>query len=730
MTGQAGKVHLFGVRHHGPGSARSLLQALTTLRPRCILIEGPPEANDILSHAAHKDLEPPVAILVYAPDRAGRAVLYPFAKFSPEWQAIRFALAKRVPVRFIDLPHVQRADEPPDRSRSDPLSGMATAAGYSDTERWWDQLVESRSGRDIEVFAAIHELMTALRAELDAEASLNEQRREAYMRRCIRAALTEGLESIAVVCGAYHTPALARPAVARDDDTLLKGLPRERMAAAWVPWSYERLSIASGYGAGIESPLWYELLWEKRSFLGPAWITRAARLLREADIPISSAHVIETCRLADSLSALRGRPIPGLPEYHDASVAVLGSGDALNLHVISRQWHFDGRLGKVPEDFPATPLQQDLAALQKRLRLPPKALPQRRELDLREPLDLERSLLLRRLAILEINWGKLVEKRGGEKGTFREIWDISWDAEFGITLIDASRHGHTVEQAAAGMLAQKAAGTIRLGELVGLLEQALPADLPEAVAALVAAIQNEAATSTDVPQLLEAIPPLIHVHRYGNVRATDASLVAQILAGLVPRMLIGLPQACAGIDDDAAQELWKRLRLAGERLVMLRDEGHLRGWHETLSRLGKGESTHPLLAGYAHRLLYDAKAIEFDDLARSLSLALSGASAPQVAASWIEGLLSGSGTILIHDDRLRQLLDDWLRGIAASHFVQVLPLLRRTFAQFDFGERRVLGERLAARGKGTTSQGSLPSDLDAVAAASVIPLLKLIWSED
>ena len=59
--------HLFGVRHHGPGSARSLVRALEALDPDIVLIEGPPDANDLLPLAANVDLKPPVALLVYAP---------------------------------------------------------------------------------------------------------------------------------------------------------------------------------------------------------------------------------------------------------------------------------------------------------------------------------------------------------------------------------------------------------------------------------------------------------------------------------------------------------------------------------------------------------------------------------------------------------------------------------------------------------------------------------------
>src|SRR5512132_2865842 len=95
---------IFGIRHHGPGSARSLRLALEQLRPDAILVEGPPDAAEVLPLLAHPDMRPPVALLIYAPDEPRRAVYYPFAVFSPEWQALHFGLTNDIPVRFMDLP--------------------------------------------------------------------------------------------------------------------------------------------------------------------------------------------------------------------------------------------------------------------------------------------------------------------------------------------------------------------------------------------------------------------------------------------------------------------------------------------------------------------------------------------------------------------------------------------------------------------------------------------------
>lgn len=737
-------VHLFGIRHHGPGSARSLQHALVQVQPDIVLIEGPPDANELIALARNPDLKPPVALLVYLPDEPSAAVLYPFAEYSPEWQAMQYALHRELPVRFIDLPQsaqLKRTAEvkvPAEEEgvadpqteaelpSEDPLAPMARAAGYTDVERWWDYLVESREGHDVDVFKALHEMMSELRAELASSLPPREAQREAHMRKCLRAAIAEGHRSIAVVCGAWHTPALADLPSAKADDALLKGLPRTKTAAAWTPWSYERLTYRSGYGAGVDSPVWYELMWNARHALGAQWLTRAARLLREQDIPVSSAHVIEACRLAEALTALRGRAVPSLAEYNDAAVSVLTSGDTLQLQLIARQWHYGDRLGAVPEDFPAAPIQQDLAAQQKRLRLPPKLEIKTLDLDLREALDRERSQLLHRLRLLGVSWGTPRLHTGG-RGTFHELWDLGWRPEFAIALIEASRFGHTVEQAATAFIAHRAndsAATLKV--LIACLEDVLFANVPDAIAPLVAAIEHRTAVTADIQQLLQALPPLVSVQRYGNVRGTDVSLVAEILHGLVPRIFVAGGNASSSIDDDSARQLWQQFIAADGALALLNDEEFTQGWREMLRRIADNDAAHSLIGGYAHRVLYDAGSVQFEALANAFSRALSAGTEPAVGAHWIEGLLSGSGAVLVHDDRLRRLLDEWVRNTSAEHFVQVLPLVRRTFANFPAPERRQIGERLRpAKGGAAPSSAT---DFDTEAAQALLPVLKKIWN--
>src|SRR4051794_40725136 len=168
---------------------------------------------------------PPVALLAY--DRATPRIsaFWPYAVFSPEWQALQWAVANQAAVRFCDLPAgafltTPKApkganDEPaaePDEDeddrpdpfrhvRDDPSGMPATAAGYDDPERGWDDVTESRlDGQS--PFDALTEAMSELRqhtAPPPPGERLREERREAYMRQTLRAALKQTDGSVAVV---------------------------------------------------------------------------------------------------------------------------------------------------------------------------------------------------------------------------------------------------------------------------------------------------------------------------------------------------------------------------------------------------------------------------------------------------------------------------------------------------------------------------------------------------
>jgi len=836
----------YGIRHHGPGSARAVVRALAEQRPDILLVEGPPEADDLIRFVADERLQPPVALLGYAVDNPRRAAFWPFAVFSPEWQAIRWAVDNNVPVRFFDLPFAYRlsrgepAPEPgphdgsdpgdppetadparsavlshrggaggraagvwgrrsaapagshgteisaehgpdarrqpepgrdhgsePDRHRDpgsgghrdpdastggtaartrsaattapegepdelagpapgppepelrpvDPIGELAAAAGYDDPERWWEDWVEHR---DTPAFEAIAEAMAEVRG--GAREDPYDLVREAHMRQVLRQERKRHGE-IAVVCGAWHVPALGAKVTAAHDAALLKGGKRRgRVAFTWVPWTYGRLASWQGYGAGVSSPGWYHHLFTTSDDVVARWLVSAAGVLREEGVDTSSAHVIEATRLAEALAAMRGRPLAGLAEVTDAAGAVLCEGDDLRLRLIGRRLVVGERLGEVPDDVPTVPLARDLEARQRAARLKPSALERALDLDLRKDTDLARSHLLHQLRCLDVPWGEPDERRGST-GTFREEWALRWQPEFAIRLVEASGYGTTVAAAATTRVVNAAAKATTLAEVTALLETCLLADLPAARPAVLRALDARAAEDADVTHLMAAIPALARTVRYGDVRRSDVAGVTAVVRGLLARIYAGLPAAATALSDEAAAALRDHVDAVHAAVALLGDDGERARWLDTLTALAARDELHGLLAGRLTRLLHDAGRLDAAEAGRRLGRALTAGVPAASGAAWVEGFLAGGGLLLMHDDALLSLVDNWLAAIPADAFTEVLPLLRRTFGTFAVGERRGIGHRVAG---GPTARAAAAPPLDHDTAALALPTLSAL----
>jgi hypothetical protein len=719
---------LYGIRHHGPGSARSLRQALAELEPDVVLIEGPPEADGLLELVRDPEMRPPVALLGYVPGQPRTAAFWPFAVFSPEWQAIRYALRAGVPVRFCDLPAAHQlamADSSGQQSRTDPISDLATAAGYDDPERWWEDVVEHVPGPA--VFDALAEAIGFLRAE-DPEPGQRDVAREAYMRKVLRRTAKEGYQRIAVVCGAWHVPALRHLPPAAVDDRLLRGLPKVKATFTWIPWTYGRLAYTSGYGAGIRSPGWYDHLFSCAGQPVERWLAKAAAVLRDEGVPASSAHVIESVRLAEALAALRGRPLAGLEEVTEAARAVLCEGSDLLVELIQRRLVVGERLGAVPAATPMMPLQRDLQDQQRSLRLRAEAQPRDYDLDLRKPNDLARSHLLHRLTLLGVRWGAPQQGRTRNIGTFRESWQLTWGPELDVALIEASMWGSTVVAAASQRARSLAVEATALAEVTGLVERCLLADLGDALPEVLAAVRDRAALEGDVTHLMAALPALVRAVRYGDVRGTDPGRLADVAVEMITRICAGLPAAVVSLDEAAERAMRDRVDAVHSATSLLADPGSRTRWLDTLARVVP--RCPPLISGRLTRLLLDAGQLSPDDVAVRMSRELSVAVPAAAAAGWAEGFLAGSGLLLLHDDTLLALADAWLAGLSADAFAAVLPALRRTFGQFAPPERRAIGDK-AARLDGRNGPPVIPvapdDDLDqdraAIAVRTVAALL-------
>jgi hypothetical protein len=743
-SGDRPPVEVFGIRHHGPGSARSLVAALTDYQPDAVLIEGPADADSLLPWAVADGMTPPLALLGYAPDRPQTAAFWPYAVFSPEWQAMIFALQRGIDVAFCDLPasailarwqrrppqesDLEQPDGVPEETLSgppieqhDPLAVLADAAGYDDPERWWDDLVESRLDAS-SPFPLITDAMAELRMIMDQHGRSveREARREAYMRQKIRDALKRGHERVAVVCGAWHAPVLRWPLPpAAADARTLRGAPRRKIILTWVPWTHQRLASAAGYGAGVASPGWYHHLWTAPDRPIVRWLAKVAQALRERDLPVSSAHVIEAVRLAETLASMRGRPLAGLAEVTEATRAVLCDGNELAVRYVTDHLVVGQALGSVNEAVPTVPLEADLVRTCRTLRVRREAQVRFYDLDLRRAIDQARSQLFHRLRLLGLRWIVPAESSVQSQGTFRETWESRWEPEYSVAIVEASVWGTTVESAATARV-EKIIAEGSLIELTEAVERCLLADLPRALDRLLVTLADKAALDADVVHLMDALPALARAQRYGDVRQTDTRALRKVSEVLVVRICAGLRQAVASLDATNAATMRRRIDNVNTAIGLLResenDAGDLRGrWLETLVTMIDRTDVHGLLLGRIVRLLLDAE--QLGDVPVRLQRALSAGVPAADKAAWVDGFFADGALLLIHDAELRSLLDEWISQLDDTQFVDMLPLLRRTFGTFAAAERRAIAERIAAGAEALDDQRQEVVDLELAAPA-------------
>jgi hypothetical protein len=732
---------VFGVRHFSPAAAVHLERHLAATDPAVVLIEGPSDATEQLKHLVHKKTAPPVALLAFTKERPVRSLVYPLARYSPEWVAARWALERKRAVRFIDLPAAvflglrpeheaapaaaeNEHAEPPSRSEpdqtcaylDDPYEEIARVAGDADHETWWERHfehtteVEAYRGAAFEFGRGLREVRSG-RDRREKETLL----REAFMRREIAQATAGGKKKAVVVCGAYHAPVLTTEHAAMSDAELAD-LPRVDCVLTLMPYSYPRLSSQSGYGAGNHAPLYFEALYEELCASGPAggrsssgpperirsrYMATVAKHLRRGGILRSSAEVIEAVRLAEGLAAMSGSPVPTLRDLRDAAVTLLGHGERLPIESALRAAEIGTSVGRLPPGVSRTALQDDFHQLVETLRLSKyiEDTEQRLELDLREDrtkktqagalLDRSRSTLLHRLTVLDV--GFATQSRREQKGTAFEAWSLRWTPECEIRLAERSLLADSVEAAAAYRLAERLGEAKDVGEATAVLLLAANCELADALAVATRRVQELTVDEASFPNAAEGIHNLMEVVRYGNVRQVDPAPLRPILEQLYLRSTLLLFGACA-CDDDAA----KLVRAGMDRvhdLAFVGEEGiDPQRWMAAAGDVARSDHRNAFLSGYATALLIERGEMNDEAIDREVSRRLSPGSEASVGVGWFEGLVQRNRAALFLRTPLWASLSSYVDALDDDAFRRALLYLRRAFSTFSQGEiRRVVG---------------------------------------
>lgn len=291
-------------------------------------------------------------------------------------------------------------------------------------------------------------------------------------------------------------------------------------------------------------------------------------------------------------------------------------------------------------------------------------------------------------------------------------------------IIEQAIWGNTLEEASQKYITHLMTEIEHIPELTRLLSRVIPANLPGLVDLMTRRLDRLSAASSDIVEMMEAVPDLVNIVRYGDVRGLDFSQVGNMLRAMIARILAGGLLVCVNIDEEAAANLLDKLVATDYAVNTLNDDELNTMWYEFINQIRRTANAHPLLSGYATRLLYDKGKVSQDETQTTLSFYSSVGNAPSDMAYWFEGFLHASGSVLLLNDNLWLLVNSWICGLQEESFRELLPILRRTFSDFSSAERRKLGEKAKRfETNGVSIRQAQDETIDDQEAAKVIPLL-------
>lgn len=734
----------FGVRHLSPAGAYHLRHFLDEKRPKLVLVEGPEDFNDQMENMVQNETQPPIAVLAYTKDAPVRTILYPFAEYSPEYQAILWCHENSVECRFMDLPSdvfLAFDDNHPDREQGEEervsvYRALDKQAGEDGHETFWERTLEHTDlpeayRQGAASFGRNLRFLTQGQEDDWAETVV----RESYMSRRIQDAIDNGTEpdKIAVVTGAYHVEGLraaVRKAASEEEQTdkdavdpeneayapavmldqEIKTLPRKASSHTLMPYSFYRLSSRSGYGAGNKAPSYYSLLWEALCKGEPyhaaySYLARIAGYQREHGFMVSSAEVIEAVRLSCSLARLRAGydGVPALRDLRDAAVTCMGGGNFSAISLAVADTEIGTTIGALPDGVSRTSIQEDFYRQLKDLKLEKyrDLAAQDLTLDLRENrmvktqkaafIDLNRSFFLHRLRVLGISFAQ-AQRVNQDNATWAENWVLRWTPEAEIELVESALKGDTVALAASFEMKERVESAEGMGAVALVIQDAFCCGMPEAVGYATSVLQAMAVDAAALEELAVTAHRLSVVLQYGNIRQLDPAPLRPILQQLFYRSCLLLPGACV-CDDSASREVVTAVEQLNE-CALNHEFLDQEAWLEALNTVADRDDLNTRLSGFAAAILMERGGMDTSRLLLEVQRRLSRGVPADLGAGWFEGLAMKNRYALIARLPLWESLDTYLDTLDDEEFKRALVFLRRAFADFSSREKDEIAENL------------------------------------
>lgn len=704
----------FGIRHFSPAGAYFVRQFLDKIKPDLVLIEGPADFDFLIDDIVSKKLVPPFAIMAYTKEAPIDTILYPFAEYSPEYQAILWARENNKECHFFDLesdimPGFGRTD---DDTKDEEMISKEAEKNKSDVdmEGFWERNLEQSENMDAyRAGSALFGESLRKDTKSDDKSFARDIIRESFMKRKINEYIEKGFDSekIVAITGAFHTSAIESLEGAMSDKEY-KELVRRESNITLMPYSYYRLSKRTGYGAGNAAPAYYELLWqgflnEDITYHERKYLSSLAKYMREHGGIVSSAQVIEATRLARELAVIRGGSVPTLEDLKDASITCMGGGSFGEMAMGFAETDIGKKIGSVPQDAMQTSIQSDFTLKLKQLKLEKykELVATPLQLDLRENLrvkseesaflDLNRSFFLYRLVVLGIDFAK-IKKSNQDNATWAENWILQWTPEAEIQIVESVLKGDTIIDAVAFVLGEKLSESTKISDIAEVIEAAFNCGLPKIVEGAGRSLDEMANGTIAMCDIADTVSKLSNMISFGDIRKLDREPLVPIVKRLCIRaslMLVG-ESAC---DDIAAATLADDIQKI-HSVFMMQDFLDESFWFDKLIELSNRDDLNTKISGLATAILLDAGKIDEPTLRMEVSRRLSMGMPAELGANWFAGLSMRNHYALIGRLTLWESLSEYLDTLDEEEFRRSVVFLRRAFVEYSAKEKDMIAENL------------------------------------
>ncbi|MBR1554558.1 MAG: hypothetical protein IJ644_04095 [Oscillospiraceae bacterium] len=752
------QVIFFPVRHHSPVCSYQLRKTIEACQPEIILIEGPENANDLISVLTDEKTVLPCAIYYFYKDKKKYIsedaedyhCYYPFLNASPEFTAMKEAKKRNIPAKFIDLPYSEIL-----------INSRNYQQNYADDSylvksRFYQKLCEKTNLRSFDEFWEkyfeiaglrlspedfIRQMYTyciltrqdASKEELDSDGCTA---REQHMAFRIQETM-QNYQKILVVTGGFHSWGLSELLKSKIKPVKLHKFTEEIQNCYPIAYSYQAADALRGYASGMMHPYFYDKISEALETADSPegiyhqqaldFLTKTAKESAKKDIAVSISDITSAYSLMEGLAALRNSPEAGIFEIYDGVTGAFIKGEktaasSLPLEILSKLATGEA-VGHIGDKNHVPPLISDFENQCKKFRLKANtAVPQEAEISLfTSEKELEKSRFFHQMEFLQTEFCKMTKgadlHANKDRSRVRELWRYCRSPQTDAALVDHTTDGSTLGEAcktvASKMIHQEHRCEIIAHVSVDCFLMGVT--LSDADIFL---MEQILANDGDFFSLGNGLYYFDMLHELRNLYDFADPSNLKYMEQCFTKLIALLP-SMGTVQPEQAQECIKICKLlynvSGRVFPERQNE-----FKSALLTLSEREQKEPSVYGAAMGLLYALDGNYLQSAENAMQGYLTGSPAmKKQGASYLKGLFETARDIALMDKNFLAMTDSLLSDMEYDDFMEILPSLRLAYGYFTpFEIQEISGEVSEFHGlkEDLTSQTGLDEALVAFGA--------------